>query len=74
MTDIIDEHYVRVPLGSPFASALTCLRCGALIDANQHTPAPTPRQAHTAWHEQMDELIADRQHRETLAAEAVERD
>lgn len=74
MTEIIDEIYVATPYyGTPFASALTCMRCGAMIDGNQYAPAPTPRQQHAAWHEQIDVPVADLQHREMVAVEAVER-
>lgn len=73
MNEIIDEIYMQTPgYGTPFASALTCLRCGAMIDGGQYTPT-SARQAHALWHEQIDMLVADLQHRETVAVEAVER-
>jgi len=57
MTEIIDDIFVRTPgYGTPFGSALTCLRCGCLVDGTQYAPAPTPRQAHTAWHKQIADL------------------
>lgn len=74
MNDIIDGIYVRTQgYGTPFHMALTCLRCGAMVDGNQYTPVP-PRQNHAQWHEVIDELTTDLRERELTAAEAVERD
>jgi len=56
MTEIIDDIFIRTPgYGTPFGSALTCLICGCLVDGGQYA-APTPRQAHAAWHEQIADL------------------
>jgi hypothetical protein len=75
--DIIDGLYVRTPTyGTPFHTALTCLRCGAMIDGGTYTPVP-PKTVHAQWHERIEvqfaEVLGDLQHRETLAAEAAER-
>ncbi len=58
MKEIIDGIYVRTPgYGTPFGSALTCLKCGCLVDGTQYTPAPTPRQVHVEWHVTMLDLL-----------------
>ncbi len=75
--EIIDDLYVRTPAyGTPFHTALTCLRCGAMVDGGTYTPVP-PKIVHVQWHErievQLAGLLGDLQHRETLAAERAER-
>jgi hypothetical protein len=58
VTEIIDDLYTRViGYGTPFASALTCLRCGAMIDGGQYGPA-TARQVHASWHDRVDVVLA----------------
>jgi hypothetical protein len=57
MTDIVDDIFIRTPgYGTPFGIAFTCRICGCLVDGTQYAPAPTPRQAHAAWHEQIADL------------------
>jgi hypothetical protein len=57
MTDRIDDIFIRTPgYGTPFGTALTCRICGCLVDGAQYGPAPTPRQAHAAWHQQIADL------------------
>jgi hypothetical protein len=71
MTEIVDGIYVRTPgYGTPFATAITCMRCGCLVDGTQYTPAPTPRQVHAEWHGTLDELVADLRQRELIETEA----
>ncbi len=58
MTEIIDGIYTRTQgYGTPFHTALTCLKCGAMVDGNTYAPAPTPRQVHIEWHATMLELL-----------------
>lgn len=55
--DIIDGLYTRTPnYGTPLHTALTCLRCGAMVDGGQYTSVP-PRAVHAQWHDQIDGIV-----------------